>query len=214
MRRPLFVLLTLAGAAALCWQGIPASVTAGESGIWDPCSSTATASGGCLVACPQGDGPTLEEVGSVIHIVVENILQPIPGIPASDIWLLGCGGTLNLCGGSGSINADSATNAEGMTTISGSLSAGGCELNGLSVVVQGVVFVEPCWGADLLCLPITTVSPDIDANNVIDLLDFSAFAGSYPSPPKTLDSCSDFDCSGTINLIDFSIFSSHYLHQC
>jgi hypothetical protein len=208
-----FVVLSLIAAALLSWQ--VAGVDNANSGIVEPCSSTASAAPGCFLICPQGDGARLDAIGSVVSIQAKDATgAPIAGIPGSDFWLLGCGGNLNPCGGSGSINADSASNSDGRTTIAGDLSAGGCELSGLSVVIQGIVLVSQTNCLDVLCLPLVTVSPDIDGDGSVGLLDFSQFATGYPSPPKTLTPCLDYDCSGTVNLIDFSLFAGHYLHGC
>jgi hypothetical protein len=215
-----FVVLSLVAAALLCWQMMPAAVDTANSGIVHPCSSTATSGAGpyCAAACPQGDGDNLGDVGGLITVVVRDQTgTPIPGIPASDYWLIGCNDLLALCGGSGSINADSASNASGVTTIGGGqdLAAGGCD-TGVQVVVQGTVLKDPasvdCTG--ILCLPINVVSVDYNGDLICDLIDFSIFGPAFPSPPQTYDACLDYNCDGLIDLIDFSIFGGHFLHQC
>jgi hypothetical protein len=110
-----------------------------------------------------------------------------------------------LCAGSGSINADANTDATGFTTISAAWAAGGYD-TGVKVVCQGVLLNET--------LTITAVSPDINADLSVNLIDFSAFAIAYQSPPKPYTANCDFDCSGTVNLIDFSLFAQHYNHAC
>ena len=141
-----FVALSLLAAALLCWQIMPAAVDSANSGIVDPCSTTATTAGGCLIICPQGDGTSLGGAGATISVTVKDATgAPVPGIPAADFWLIGCNDALTLCGGSGSSNADAATDGAGQTTISGGLAAGGCD-TGLSHVVQGVVIAEPLTG--------------------------------------------------------------------
>jgi hypothetical protein len=211
------VVFSLIAAALLSWQLMPATTV--NSGIVDPCSTTAVALPGCFVVCPQGDGASLDAIGSTIFVTAKDGTgAPIPGIPAADYWLVGCTDQLVLCGGGGAINADSASNANGETTITNQLAASGCEIAGLSVVVQGVIVADPLNCNDPKCLPITTISPDVApsgfADGVVDLIDLSYFAGGYTSPPQPLDPCIDFNCDGYVDIIDFSIFAQHYLHQC
>jgi len=213
-----FVVLSLVAAALLCWQMMPAAVDTANSGIVHPCSSTATSGAGpyCVTACPQGDGDILGDNGALITVVVKDQTgAPIPGIPASDYWLIGCTDNLALCGGSGSINADSASNSSGVTTIGGGqdISSGGCD-SGVQVVVQGTVLKDPADCTSLLCLPIDVISVDYNKDLVCDLIDFSIFGPAFPSPPQTYDACLDYNCDGVIDLIDFSIFGGHFLHQC
>ena len=175
--------------------------------------------GGCYVTCPEGDGDGLAEIGAVITVTVTDITgAPIAGIPASDYWLIGCEDNIVLCGGSHAINADSASNADGVTTISGSLAAGGCD-NSLVVSVWGNLATDPPGSGTLLCLPYDTKSPDQTGNGgvidgAVDLIDLADFAAGYTSPPKPYDGCLDFNCDGTVDIIDFSTFAQHYLHNC
>jgi hypothetical protein len=207
-----FVVLSLIAAAVLCWQMLP--TTAVNSGIIDACLSEATTAGGCYMVCPQGDADRLDANGATISVVVnDNTGAGIPGVPAADFWLMGCNDPgLVLCAGGGAINADSATNANGETTISGQLGAGGCDSIGVYVVVQGVIVEDVSCNPD--CLAIIAASPDINGDLVVDLIDLSEFSKSYTSPPKQYLNCKDFNCDGVIDLIDFSLFSQHYLHQC
>jgi hypothetical protein len=217
MSKGKFVALSLIAAALLSWQ--VASVDIATSGVVEPCSSSAVALPGCFVVCPQGDGTQLGVIGSTIFIQAKDITgAPIAGIPAADFWLIGCNDQLVLCGGGGAINADSASNANGQTTISGDLAASGCDLGGVSVVIQGVVLLEANCSVPK-CLSITSVSPDLTGNGgvidgAVDLIDLSVFAAGYTSPPKPYDACIDYNCDGVVDIIDFSIFAQHYLHVC
>ena len=211
-----FVVLSLIAAALLCWQVMPSTVDTVNSGIVGPCSSTASSAGGCFFTCPAGDGDRLDASGATISVVVkDNTGAPIPGILANDFWLMGCSDPgMVLCGGGGSMNADSATNSNGETTLSGQLAAGGCDSVGVHVVVQGVVLEDVNNSCLDLCLGIVVVTPDINADLVVDLIDLSLFATQYTSPPKMYLTCLDYNCDGVIDLIDFSLFSQHYLHIC
>lgn len=208
------VFLSLIAAALLCWQFMPAGVDNANSGIIYSCSSTASGAGCCYLVCPQGDGTRFDDAscGAVISLTARDITgAPIPGIIANDIWVDGCTGGLCLCGGAGAITADSATSAfpavAGSTTISGDLSAGGCDV-GLNVIIQGVIV-----GCPAICLPYTVMSPDINCDLIVDIIDLALFAPVYlKSSPYTY--CMDYDCDSTIGLIDFAIFGVHYLHRC
>ena len=175
--------------------------------------------GGCFVTCPQGDGDGLADIGAVITVTVTDITgAPIAGIPASDYWLIGCEDDIVLCAGSAAINADSASNSAGVTTISGRLAAGGCD-HSLVVVVQGIVATDPDDQSTALCLPYETKRPDITGDGgvvdqVVDIIDLAALAMGYTSPPKVYNTCFDFNCDGSVGLIDFAIFAQHYLHIC
>jgi len=188
------------------------------SGILHPCSTKAWVDGTgpyTVIACPIGDGERLVDVGARITVRVSDPTGAgIRNIIASDIWLIGCSDALALCGGSGSIDADSATNALGMTTISGEIAAGGCD-DEVVAVVQGTVLTDPldCW-SNYACLPIKVISVDYNADLRVNLVDFSIFGPAFPSPPQAYDACLDYNGDGVINLVDFSIFGGHFLHQC
>jgi hypothetical protein len=204
--------------AVLCWQFVPRFVTSSHGDIWEPCSTYATATGGCYLACPEGDGSELGAIGATITVYIKDFTgQPIANIPATDFWLIGCDDNILPCGGSHAIDADSMTNQDGVTTISGSFEAGGCEPRGVMAVVQGVV-ISGRDNCEPLCLPITTISVDVAPTDnpdlVVDLIDLSYFADGYSSPPKTYDACIDFNCDGYVDIIDLSIFAQHYLHSC
>jgi len=180
------------------------------------CSTVAWVEAGpyWATACPQGDGEAFADVGARITVVVKDLIgTPIPGIPAADFWVIGCSDALVLCGGSGAIDADSATNAEGKTTISGDLAAGGCD-TGVIVVVQGIVLRDPLDCMAPACLPIRVVSVDYNSDLICDVIDFAIFGPAFRSPPEAYDACLDYNGDGVIDLIDFSVFGGHFLHQC
>jgi hypothetical protein len=218
MSKGKFVALSLIVATLLSWQ--VASVDIAASGVISACSSTAIAAPGCYVICPQGDGDRLGVTGSTIYVVAKDATGfPLAGIPAADFWLIGCLDQLVLCGGGGSINADSASNANGRTTISGDLAASGCDLDGVAVVIQGVIVAEKTTCLAPLCLAIIAKSPDMTGDGgpidgLVDIIDLAEFAANYTSPPKPLFDCADFNCDGLVDIIDFSIFAQHYLHAC
>ncbi len=212
-----FVLLSILAAALLCWQFLPMNTETASSGIVDPCSSSAcfvdALGNRCLFICPQGDGNELEDGNNVIRVTVsDDTGAPIPGILATDFWLVGCE-DIYLCAGSGSSNADSATNDNGVTTISGTIAGGGQDSLGVMVVVQGVIINCRllCGGP---CLPIIVTSPDIDGDGDVDIADFSIFGACFQSPPKPYQRRCDMDCDGDVDIADFSRFAQHWQHRC
>jgi hypothetical protein len=165
----------------------------------------------CWLVCPQGDGQTLASGGNTIVFQIRDANgNPISGVIASDFWLVGCSG-LCLCAGAGSIDADSATNEEGFTTMSGVMAAGGCDLTGVYGVAQGIIL-----GCPLKCLSMHVVSPDLSCDGSVNLIDFAIFAPAFNSSSgdPEFDPCCDYDCDGDVDLVDFSIFAQHWQHGC
>lgn len=188
-----------------------------NAGVGDPCNMFATSASGVLFACPQGDGDTLASGGLTITVtVLDNISEPIPNVPAADIWIIGCTeSNLVLCGGSGAISASGPTDANGVTTITTDFAAGGCDLGGIRVVVQGFQVGAGVCGDP--CLPIKIKSADINKSYVVNLVDFSIFGGAsgYPSPPKPYNECIDYTAPfGTVTLPDFAKYGTHNNHTC
>jgi len=213
-----FAVLSLVAAALLCWQ--VAGVSTVNSGIVDPCNSTASSAGGVHFVCPQGDGDALG-AAAISVTIRDNTNAPVVGIPAADFWLIGCNDLIILCGGAGSINADAATDANGQTTISGDIAGSGCD-SGVRVVCQGIVLGN--GACNPLCLAIQVRSPDqknagggaLPPDGLVGTADFAFFGTSYQSPPKPYFSCHDFvgNPYGTITVADFAKFGSHYNHKC
>jgi hypothetical protein len=165
-----------------------------------------------LFVCPQGDTASFIAQGWWIWICVIDITgQPIPAIPPTDFWLVDCDPLSDaaLCAGSASSNADSMTNAQGMTTMSlGGLTGGGCA-DGMALIVQNFVVLDSVGGcAAEDCKPIILRSPDIDGSLEVNLVDLSIFAASFP--PQPYDPCCDFDVNAVVNLQDLSRFAFHF----
>ncbi len=208
MHRSFKVSALVAGVAISAW-----AIT-GNAGVVSPCNMHATAAAGVFFACPAGDGDMLSASGLTIQVEVrDNTDTPVPGILPSDIWFVGCNDLLSLCGGSGAINASAPTDQNGLTTITGRLAGGGCDLGGVRVVVQGVLVGSGVCGQP--CVPIKVKSCDINGNLVTNLVDFSLFGAGYPSPPKAYNECIDYTSPyGSVNLSDFAKYGSHNNHSC
>ena len=233
------LVLSSLAAAVLIWQAAgPQSV---NSSIVDPCKHIVSANAGIVLVCPIGDGdPLSAAVGGVNATVTltvrDNTNTGIPGVPAVDMWLVGCNDGLLLCGGSQGSNPDAATNALGVTTFSNEPISGGCD-TGLFVVIQGVVAQQP--GTCIpLCVPIQSRSPDYKSagapgpapcggdircpDSRVTNADFSWFVTHYPTtgnPGATYFSCADYAAplGAPIGLADFSKFSVHFAgagHKC
>ncbi len=212
-----------------------------SSGIIDPCKWSAAFSAGVVLVCPRGDGdPLTNPVGggnSQTTITVrDNANVPIPGIPAVDMWLVGCNDGLLLCGNSQGSNADGPTNQLGMTTFSNEPVSGGCD-TGLYVVVEGVI-LQNSLNCTPLCVPIAARSPDYKSagapgpapcggdtrcpDSRVTNADFSWFVTHYPTganPGATYLACADYatPLGAPIGLADFSKFTVHFAgagHKC
>jgi len=233
-----YVLLSLA-AALVCWQ--VAGINNANSGIVDPCKSTVTANAGVVLVCPLGDGDLLTApVGGgnsqITLTVKDNSNVAIAGVPATDMWLVGCNDGLLLCGGSQGSNADAATTAGGVATFSNEPVAGGCD-TGLYAVVQGVI-IQDINNCQPKCLAISVRSPDYKSagapgpapcggdtrcpDSKVTNADFSWFVTHYPTtgnPGATYLACADYAAplGAPIGLADFSKFSVHFAgagHKC
>jgi len=206
-------------AVLLVAAGISILTPGARADLPNTCGSTAESASGVVVNCPFGDGDNLGGAGLTITVrIVDAALFPVPNIPGEDFWLIGCGDLMLLCGGARAIDAAAPTDADGRTTITGSIRAGGCDA-GVRVVCQGIVLGNgPC---EPICLPIAVRSPDQRGINggvpdgLVTAADLSYFASNYQSPPKPYDVCHDFAAPfGTVTLVDFVKLAMHYNHAC
>lgn len=204
------------GAAVALAMALPSSPLTprdATTGVIDNCESTASSPAGVLFACPGGDGDPLSAQGLTINVTVrDQTTAPIQGVLAADIWVVGCSDLLALCGGSGAISASGPTDANGQTTITADLAAGGCD-PALRVVVMGFVIGSGVCGEP--CLPIQVRSADLNGSLNVNLVDFATFGAGYTSPPKPYNACIDYTAPfGTVTLADFAKYGSHSNHTC
>jgi hypothetical protein len=210
-------------AAAVGWQIAGVDPATGDStGIFDPCVSDANSAGGCWFSCPLGDGDRLDALSpsAVITVhVVDGAGFPIWNIPATDFYLLGCTDGLVLCGGGGAVNADQPSDESGNTTMSGAMAASGCDIDGVVVVVLGVIITDGTLpDCPPKCLPFDAVTPDITGDGgvidgAVDAIDFGNFGLVYDKP-ASYDPCFDYNCDGMVELADFGDFGLHWEHSC
>lgn len=173
-----------------------------------------------LLVCPAGDFSPVSDAcggsGDFIRVSVRDGQDNgIPGIPVTDYWFLPCdsGQSLYLC--PVSVSADSATNSEGETTISGQVAARGCVLSGgVCVVAQGNIICN--WDCTPICLDMVIKSPDLNTDGVVDLSDFGVFGDAWGTSVGDSDynACCDFNDDGAIGLSDFGYFGNHWQHGC
>lgn len=204
--------------------------------IVDPCKSSVSANLGIALICPAGDGDPLSSVGSRITVTARDGLGVgVPGIPRTDMWLVGCNDGLRLCGGPQGSYADAPTNALGASTFSNEPIASGCD-TGLYVVVMGYV-IQQAGTCQPHCLPIATRSPDYKSagapgpapcagdlrcpDGKVTMTDYSWFTMHYAreeNPGAPYMACADMAAPfGSISIADFSRFTVHYIgagHQC
>lgn len=175
------------------------------------CDSCAEVAGGpyCIVVCPAGDGTPLGDVGATITVTITDGGVPAEGIPPQTFYVFGCNGGLVTCPGTGGVRADAPTDENGQTTISGAIKGGGYD-SGLGVFTGIIPEPNICLGE--ICVPITVVSPDINGDLQINIVDVSLFAQAFP--PQAGNPTADFDCSGTVNIADLAAFAQHLGHVC
>jgi hypothetical protein len=168
-----------------------------------------------LFVCPEGDTDSFIDQGWWISLTCNDTSGfPDVGILPGDFWLISVDESVALCMGPASAAADSATNANGQTTLSNTTLVGGGCADGLALVALGKVLTEPDC-VTLTVEPIYVRSPDIDGSLSVDLVDLSIFATHFP--PGLYESCCDFDINGSINLQDLALFAAHFGppgHQC
>lgn len=174
--------------------------SAAGAGVPDPPTSTVEASGDGICSpdaamCVGGDFD---------HVTVSIVLrdafeEPLEGymVVVSPVQITGA---TYLCAGEESKTVGP-TAGDG-TAAAHFTSLGGCGTIHFSATVN-TVEIGPSN-------VITVISPDLDCNGQVTIVDFGRFAFCY----LTSDQCCDFDCNGNVDLVDFGRFALHYLHGC
>jgi hypothetical protein len=194
------------------------------AGDVDECLSDAGVScvGMQVSICPAGDFEFIREgcggCCDYIWICAKDASgNGVYGIPWSDYWLNACDPAQELCLCANSVVADSLTNEDGCTTISGRIAGGGCIITGgVYVAVQGKVIVDEPACTDVTCLDIEIVSPDLTADCQVNLSDLGVFGLSYNKAEGDpgYDPCCDYNDDDVCNLSDFAYMGAHYQHTC
>ena len=177
-----------------------------------------------VAVCPLGDFEFIRDTApdAAIWVIIRDASgNGIPGIPWTDYWIQACDPAQELFLCAQPILSDSMTSnragVEGRTTLSGRIAGGGCvQSGGVYIAVQGKVIRAKPSCVDPICLDIVVVSPDINADGVVDPSDLSFFAQSYNKyfPDPLYNRCGDYNHDSGVDLSDFSFFNSHYRHDC
>ncbi|MBN1884736.1 MAG: hypothetical protein JW876_04335 [Candidatus Krumholzibacteriota bacterium] len=141
----------------------------------------------------------------------------IANIPWTDYWLNACDPAEELCLCANAVVADSLTNDEGRTTISGRIAGGGCiTTGGVYLAVQGKQLLAKPDCLDPICMAMIIVSPDLTADCEVTLSDLGVFGLSYNKAlgDAGYNTCCDFNDDDQCNLSDFAFMGEHYLHEC
>lgn len=176
-----------------------------------------------LNICPAADFNQVRDTGGYISIVVKDGSDVgIAGIPWTDYWMGACDVAYEICLCADGIVADSLTNENGETTISGFIGGGGCVLSGgVYMAIQNKTILDEtgdpgCTLETPICLNIEIRSPDYICDGIVDLSDYSAFVSSWSlcSGAGNYNECFDFISNDCVDLSDFSAFAAHWQHEC
>ena len=171
--------------------------------IPDPGMCSATSAGGAFYICPQGDGETLAQAGATITVTVLDANGlPCVDYPKENIWVSSIVlGDLELCPDANMADAD--TDANGVTTISGTIVGGGYTQNGLYVYIGG----DPITGSPLaIDVNSTDISGDLAVSHCEQLL-LSEDIGTY-------NYRSDLNHDSVVSFEDLMIYGLHGWHTC
>jgi hypothetical protein len=198
------------------------SLYAGEV---DDCNSTVSLVGctsAALNICPAADFDAIRDKcgsgsGYIAIVALDGTSAGVAGIPWTDYWMGSCDALSDMCLCCDGVVADSLTNSNGETTISGFIGGGGCVLvDGIYVSIQNKIVLAQPGCTDPVCLDLEIRSPDYICDGIVDLSDYSAFVGSWAlcSGDTGYDECFDFIDNGCVDLSDFAAFAAHWQHEC
>lgn len=200
---------------------VSTSLSAGEI---DDCNSTVSLVG-CtsmqLNICPAADFDRIGDkcgTGGYIAIVAQDGSgNGVAGIPWTDYWMGACDPTYEMCLCCDGIVADSLTNSDGETTISGFIGGGGCVLSGgVYVAIQNKQILAQPGCTEAICLDIEIRSPDKVCDGLVDISDFGKFGLTWGActGDSNYEECFDFIDNGCVDLSDFGKFGLHWNHEC
>lgn len=203
MRIP--VAISLVAILLLC-GGLPA-----HAGWPDYSPSYVTEVSGGIYLTPAGTGPSLEEEGLSLELLVEDFNYGIlPDFPREDLWIeCAQAGDIAFCAG-GNI-ADHDTDSEGRTSFTLAPRGGGHSQMGLTVFIAGnpVGVGEPHSSQFVLSISIN--SPDINGDLVVDLSDIALFSEDLELGNEFR---SDFNHDRVVNLSDIAILARALGDEC
>jgi hypothetical protein len=165
-----------------------------------------------LFTVPDGSGKPFTQAylpsgvlvdGTITLHVVDYNYNPISDFPREDIWLESTDdGLINCIGGS---NPDANTDANGITTWTSGLNAGGSSMSLIRVYING----SPLYSSQGLNLH--TNSTDINGDLTVNLIDVTLFSQDLFN---AYNYRSDFHCDGVINLLDVQKLAESVQADC
>lgn len=174
-----------------------------------------------LFVLPDGSGPPLTEarffggqaVDATIAVgVVDIVGLPITLFPWEDIWLDAETLTASRCHAhaNGGFCSDNSTNAQGETFFATSLAGGGWTEGPVWVYLNGSRAMHP---DEHIHPPVALRfnSADINADEVVNLVDISLFASDYFGGYHYR---SDYNWDGTLNLLDIGLLATGLAASC
>jgi len=157
-----------------------------------------------VTIAPNGAGETFAGTGITVRVFLKNCNgAPLVGVPAQEVVIFNS--ALCICPG-GNI-ADAATDANGMTTFSGTIRGGGC-VESLTIFADGV---------QLCNTPLKTNSWDwIHSPCFVDAGDLAALSARLRSAvgQPNYSICFDWTEDGFIDSSDVASFASHLGEAC
>ncbi len=184
----------------------PVSIYARLDGAGDPLTAAQLWSG------ILGD-PTINVDATIGVRLVDGAGNPVVGFPAANITVAAQGGGWTQCPSS-ILTADAPTDINGLTTISGSLFAGGHSATGelMVVVVNSPLLAGTTYPGGSAGLQYSVNSADEDNDLDVDLSDVVLFTADLSSAVS--DYASDFRWDGAINLSDVTLMASGLTASC
>lgn len=191
--------------AIILVMGVAMATAAEAQNLYCCTASTAAPTGVApvLYNLPNGGGAAFTLAGSTAGVVDATITLtvrtddcvPLANLTASDMWLEKevVAGTGNFVACMSGTIADANTNAEGVTTWTAPLRAGGWSTSRTLVVINGSPLIESAP------LNLRHNSADLNGDNVANLADIPLFAGDYFGPYAFR---SDLWFDGAVNLSD------------
>lgn len=157
-----------------------------------------------LLVTPDGTGPTLADIGVTITVHVATAQGPIADFPLEDVSIVPWGQESGfvLCQLQRT-QADADTDATGTTTITGTIIGGGWTDGEIVVSVAGIAIPTP--------LGLRIVSPDLNRDLVVDLVDVAEFGMDFRG---TYQWRSDLRPDGVLDLRDISVLATHLGESC
>jgi len=178
-----------------------------------------------ILMVPDGSGPPLSAardaqgnlVDATIRVqFVDDFWNPVAGVPQDEVslWFEWYSGPAMGCGaGNGHLGlfADGPTDEDGWTTFSLPLEGGGWDAGPCWIwVTPGGPAVDPDFNVHPP-LPLRVVSPDLNGDRVVDLVDIGLFVMDFLGGYALR---SDLHHDGVLNLLDVAIMVQHLGAVC